>query len=129
MNITYQYPHFLHLIIASFNSLTFILDHSQILFTLLFCCIPPTNFTVKRKAPKDRMCNKEKNKEEPRTKIPFVYRGGWPRLGRKFKFCLLSVLWSLRHRGTVANQSGMCTSHKHIRMKLFALYITVRNRL
>ena len=66
-----------HLIIGIFDSIKFILHHSQILLTfILFYHITPTEFTMKRKSPKDRSCNKYKKEEEPRTKIPFVSRGG-----------------------------------------------------
>ena len=60
------------------------LMHSHSYFTthkyyLLFWFyhIPPSNFTMKRQAPKYRPRNKDKKKEYPSTKRPLVSRGDW----------------------------------------------------
>ena len=76
MNITLQYLDYL-----SFNRCNFQFNHIHtsslkiIIYLFLFYHIPPKPFTVNMKAPKYRLFNKEKNKEETSNKIYFVSRG------------------------------------------------------
>ena len=125
INITYYYLHYL-----LFNNCNFWITHihttslTNIIYLFLFYQIPHTNLTVKRQAPKDWLCNKEKNKEETSTKIPLVSRGSLPQWGRQFNFCQSSVLWSLMHNVTLVKYSRVCTSLKQRRLKLFAWDLT-----
>ena len=66
------------------NSHSYFITHNYYLL-YLFYQITHTKFTVNRKAPKYRSYNKDKRKEYPSTKIPFVYSVGWPQWGMKFK--------------------------------------------
>ena len=130
MNLTYQYLHYF-----SFNNCSFLFIHihnsslTNIIYLFLFHHTPLTNFTVKMQAPKYWSWNKYKNKDYPCTKIPFIYRGGWPQWWRQLNCCYLLVLRSLRHNGTVANQSSVCTSRNQRCIKLLSCDINIGKSL
>ena len=130
MNLTYQY-----LRCFSFNNWNFRFNHihtsslTNILYLFLFYHITNTKFTVKSQAPKYRSCNKEKKKEDPSTKRPFVSRGCWPQWEIQFNFFKSSFfIFSEKCHCSQPFQS-VHSIRKQRRLKLFAWYITARKCL